>query len=386
MPIRRWHNTCARAALVGLLVSGCGDGGSTADDQLPDQAAVCAAAKRAVEDITRTFPDAPADELRRMALEACVTRPTPVPDRPRTPVDASPGCRTPNEDDVVPVGRRTSHAPLPAALHARRTGALPADGTPTIAGVKLPRGSRCSRHWATDKPVADAFSLARKLAAAFPHTGLWPVLWSWQEDPDRYVGSEPDRVAKLDRLDGSEILRKLWTSAPPNPGASEPFDTKFPGLAQGSAGAGTGRDARNPFGALTRYPEDPAIRTLPFLLLVPVNRPADVPARLGTFLTEYSTGAEISAVLRSWEERFGAVVVELTPSTITLIVGAPPADERNALLLSAEHHAFSPPEDAGTAGSLRRLARLLRAGGDDGGGAGRPIPLAPGIWEIGWSD
>ena len=123
----------------------------------------------------------------------------------------------------------------------------------------------------------------------------------------------------------------------------------------------------------------------PFLVLVAVNRPADVPARLGAFPTETATSAEISAVLRSWEERFGAVVVEQTPATITLIVDAPPDDRRSALLLSAEHHAIAPPDGAGAAGALRDHAELLRAGADDRAGI-RPDPAGPRIWTIGWND
>jgi hypothetical protein len=60
---------------------------------------------------------------------------------------------------------------------------LPRDGAVTVGGVKLPAGSRRLGYWATDAPTPDAVALADRLAAAFPRTGLWPVLWDWEETP-----------------------------------------------------------------------------------------------------------------------------------------------------------------------------------------------------------
>src|SRR4051794_31096981 len=57
--------------------------------------------------------------------------------------------------------RRTVAAPAqPVAWFARRSGAIPRAGTPTVAGVKLPRGSRLpspgAAYWATDEVADDA--------------------------------------------------------------------------------------------------------------------------------------------------------------------------------------------------------------------------------------
>lgn len=52
--------------------------------------------------------------------------------------------------------------------------------------------------------------------------------------------------------------------------------------------------------------------------------------------------AKFSAVVRSWEQRFGARVVAVGPATLHLSVAAPPTATEDALLVAAEHFAFCP--------------------------------------------
>jgi hypothetical protein len=52
--------------------------------------------------------------------------------------------------------------------------------------------------------------------------------------------------------------------------------------------------------------------------------------------------AKVSAVLRSWEDRFGARVVGVGFATLDLSVAAPPVEEDHALRVAAEHFAFCP--------------------------------------------
>jgi hypothetical protein len=52
--------------------------------------------------------------------------------------------------------------------------------------------------------------------------------------------------------------------------------------------------------------------------------------------------AEISSVLRDWEDRFGARVVGVGFSTLLLSVAAPPTTKEEALAVAAEHFAFCP--------------------------------------------
>jgi histidinol-phosphate/aromatic aminotransferase/cobyric acid decarboxylase-like protein len=99
------------------------------------------------------------------------------------------------------------------------------------------------------------------------------------------------------------------------------------------------------------------------------NRPADALAVL--WFTPPGQHVEaVCAVLRSWEERFAATLTALSPACITVVVGAPPTDQDEALRLAAKHHALAPAEDAGLPDALRDLARRLR--GDDPRAAGSP--------------
>lgn len=64
----------------------------------------------------------------------------------------------------------------------------------------------------------------------------------------------------------------------------------------------------------------------------------------------------ISAVLRTWEARFAASVVEVGHATLVLAVAAPLQNEEQALAIAAEMAAFCPPEDMLHAGDFKALA------------------------------
>ena len=95
--------------------------------------------------------------------------------------------------------------------------------------------------------------------------------------------------------------------------------------------------------------------------LVQTDRPADIPALLGwTGMIKFTDQvAELSAVLRSWEERFGATVVVLGFDSLELSVAAPPRNQARALTVAAEHRAFCLPTFAGQPGNLREYASEL---------------------------
>ena len=80
--------------------------------------------------------------------------------------------------------------------------------------------------------------------------------------------------------------------------------------------------------------------------LVPAARPADALAVTGWFCTdqfqEPSTGVQVGAVLRSWEERFGAHLFKLGPNADAwLLVDRPPRTREAAEAIAAEHWAFA---------------------------------------------
>jgi uncharacterized protein DUF4253 len=87
--------------------------------------------------------------------------------------------------------------------------------------------------------------------------------------------------------------------------------------------------------------------------LVPVGRPADVLAALGWDLCfERLDTLPLTAVLRSWENRFGARLLEVGFADIKLLVERPPRDLSSAQRIAAEHCALA-DECANHAGPAR---------------------------------
>ncbi|MGC9668658.1 DUF4253 domain-containing protein [Planosporangium sp. 12N6] len=68
---------------------------------------------------------------------------------------------------------------------------------------------------------------------------------------------------------------------------------------------------------------------------------------------------EISAVVRSWEERFGAQVVGVGFDTLYLSIAAPPTSLSHALRVAAEHFAFCPDLVWQGTGTLTAYAEQL---------------------------
>ncbi len=262
--------------------------------------------------------------------------------------------------------RRSAEPPAsPIPFFAKRSGNVPGARRPMIAGVRLPPGRRAPdslpSYWISDEPLEACASTAAPIARAFAETGLWPLLWPWDEDPAAYLDQpiEPDRV---DAVDVEAVFRRGWDRIAAHPaGLVEPIGPDFPGLAAGSPvdpGAAPG-----PFHAAGLV--DVSAR----LMIVPCNRPADCVALIGGLAVEADT-AGISAVIRSWEERFGAVLVAVEPSLATLAVTAPPTTPEQALAVAAERFAFCPPETV-EPGSLQQHASLL--------------PSAS-VWPVAWYD
>jgi hypothetical protein len=79
--------------------------------------------------------------------------------------------------------------------------------------------------------------------------------------------------------------------------------------------------------------------------LVAADRPADVPAAIGwlglTNLPLDNALLNLCAVLRSWEDRFGAVLIDVGFDTIRLLVQRPPRSLQAAERIAAEHFALA---------------------------------------------
>ncbi len=81
--------------------------------------------------------------------------------------------------------------------------------------------------------------------------------------------------------------------------------------------------------------------------VVDAARPADIPLALRwSGMCNYRNRdlPRATAVLRSWEERFGAVVAFVGPDTLLLSVARPPRSVEECTSVAAEHFAFCPDQ------------------------------------------
>lgn len=231
---------------------------------------------------------------------------------------------------------------------------IPVDGPVRLGSVQLPDGRQLSDGyadpplpllWATNQPVPDAPRMWRVLTGMHPDTGLVPILLAFlgggQEGRPWDAGELDLRcdLAAVDQLDAASVLARAWATNQPSPREYErepgffadwfpPFGSQFPGLAPGQDQA------------LTEAELDAALSWLgPARIgLVPAARTADVLALVGFNGTGngYGTPEVLSAVLRSWEDRFGAVLVEVGFAHIRMLVRRPPRTLPEAQAVAAE--------------------------------------------------
>jgi hypothetical protein len=250
---------------------------------------------------------------------------------------------------------------------------LPGDGPAIVHGIGLPSGRRLFAKsdlpstpvlWATDEPVADAGALWRALRRSDRGGPFIPLLLSGLGGD---VGERPWESGELrpavpisaDRLDPSELFARWWTDGVPDPEDDEdetaellaPFSRRFPGLTP----------------ATQRVLSDEVIAEATESLgsarlgLVVAPRPADALAVIG-WDGAVNTGqepGELSVVLRSWEERFGATLIGIGFDAISLLVARPPQSHDEAVRVAAEHFAFCSDRVYQDAGSIRLLADEL---------------------------
>jgi hypothetical protein len=102
------------------------------------------------------------------------------------------------------------------------------------------------------------------------------------------------------------------------------------------------------------------------IALVPAGRPADVLPVLGWCPGDWDGALNIpipvgfAAVLRSWEERFGARLFALSYDQAWLLVERPPPDPDAALPVAAEHFVFC-DEPAGRQSVRATAAKIAGA-------------------------
>jgi hypothetical protein len=275
-----------------------------------------------------------------------------------------------------------------APFAAAEIGELPVDGEPTVAGITLPAGHRSAAGppphapddeavlWCSDSGSPSVFELAGKLAAVFSQTGLWPCLWEFDSDHLESYCQAPGDIQAIDNADPARVLADLWSLQAAEPEWVEPFTRGFPGLAGRTA---PGSVAVDPFAVLARH-TPPFFSAAPRLVLVPCHRPGDLITLLGFECGQEGSAiagniALMSSVLRSWEERFHAVIVAIGAGTITLAVGAPPATLDHARQVAAEHYPLAAGDGQGEPGALNHIAQQLVAS----------APATAHIWQLAWS-
>jgi Domain of unknown function (DUF4253) len=223
-----------------------------------------------------------------------------------------------------------------------------------------PRWTGGPVYWVS-QPLPDAPQQWARLQAIQNRTGLRPLLLGGADDQ-----LEPCDAGAIDALDAETILLREWRALarlrqqglydaayhrevmagipedvdivpfPYDPGP--PFVT-WPSLAPpGAAGRDPDVVAREVVASKVLARMLPVFAQQVYLGLVPAVRSADVPARMGSSVaTNYLGVAELSAVLRSWEERFGARVVAITDG-LYVSVAAPPLTWEHAEQLALEHY------------------------------------------------
>ncbi|MBU2664889.1 DUF4253 domain-containing protein [Actinoplanes bogorensis] len=233
--------------------------------------------------------------------------------------------------------------------------------------------------WVSDGPATG--DLWRSLRAAQPATGLCPLLLDHLTGDPRRPWDDgelwPGDVTSPSDHDPGALLAQGWRDQIGDvPGdqtggaagdqigdasgdriaVTAPFGTRWPGLA----------DGRKP-------PVDPDVRAAHcvdrLLRSDPHLRLGLVPAATGSAAlavagwqgaVNYTNDtARLSAVLGSWEERFGARVIGAGFADLYVSVAAPPVDHADALRVAAEHFAFCPDNIWQGAGSLTAYAEQL---------------------------
>ncbi|AZK94542.1 MULTISPECIES: DUF4253 domain-containing protein [Streptomyces] len=209
--------------------------------------------------------------------------------------------------------------------------------------------------WLSDGPAAPG--LWARIRAEHARTGLWPLLLD-SRDPDDselrpWASGElsPEDMSSPEAHDPAGLLAQWWRDHTADEEGDEalpaggraavtaPFGQRWPGLAPGRpAGADPGKEADEYagfFGSLR-----PHLR----LGLVAAASGADALAVAGWEgpVNYDNDTAKFSAVLRTWEQRFGARVVAVGFDTLHLSIATPPIREEDALLVAAEHFAFCP--------------------------------------------
>jgi hypothetical protein len=237
--------------------------------------------------------------------------------------------------------------------------------------------------WVSDDPVADAGALWARLLSIHPDFGLWPLLLMGRPVSPRRARLFPEKARaeigrpwhsaelapvpteRIDEANAEQVLagwwdrafgEEKWQTRPWNVQRIQPFRS-WPGLAPSSV---PGRDPDQRATSVVTAPGRIAELTMyegdPYVGLVQAQDGAAAIASSG-WLSRAGAVADTAAVIRSWQERFGARLCSLSMDTLGVSVAWPPTNIEQARRVAAEHYAFCP--DLVAAGTLDDRARSL---------------------------
>lgn len=245
-------------------------------------------------------------------------------------------------------------------------GRLPDEGPVRIGPVDLPPGRLimgCAGldpvAWVTKDPVPDAGRVWAALSGLHSRTGLVPIQVDGRpgkvRDPLNLSWAEDPRDA--DGLDVGALLEERWQDRRPDEpdlGWAEtraPFTGDFPGLAPAEHTPMTPAEREHALDVITQEAR---------IGLVAAGRPADVLAVIGWdgLANAGDFLLPLTAVLRSWEDRFGARLIAVGDADAGLFVERPPRTLRAAQRIAAEQVVLADECIAG-ASAISAVAELL---------------------------
>lgn len=207
------------------------------------------------------------------------------------------------------------------------------DGLPA-GRLITPEGADSPALWVSDEQLSDADVHWARLYDIRRETGLYPLLLDGpSSDPINLWHDEelwPKAIADIDALDAADVLAER---------RRELMRDDEEALSLAPAGT-TDADAD----AVARHMAEGLGEVDSWILgLVPADRGADTLTVAGwAGPWNHIRTVEVSAVVRSWEERFGARVVAVGYDVLDLSVAAPPTTIEHARQVAAEHYAFCP--------------------------------------------
>jgi hypothetical protein len=249
-------------------------------------------------------------------------------------------------------------------------GQLPSEGPLRIGPVTLPPGKPITGRygkdhhvgWATVDPVPEPGRVWAALSDLHPQTGLVPVLLDGLSVgtmfPDDRQGlpddalrpwdngefCRPEDPREADRLNAGALLEELWRSAsdvddPEAMAQWAPFSRGWPGLAAPESMPLTTGERHHALDVvLPRILRANGSTWAARIALIPASRPADVLPVIGWsgMANHEESTLRLTAVLRSWEDRFGAQLISIGYADLRLLVDRPPHTLEAAQRIAAE--------------------------------------------------